>query len=255
MPVPIAVTKPWTTSSWISASPDGCRRTEAGSFKSSTTFMKRSRASLKASPRSRSTPMTARRSRSNRVIELGPRPNWISATAVSGMALPSLLETRSCSSRCRSARVTSVSMTRMGISRSPTVYLARLKSASPIVATRIVSAICSGATPSRAASSRPMAASSSAPLRDSIEKASSRSPRSFTYQARLSGISPSLVAMMPFSCFCDSVRSDFGTSVMNSAALRTSSRPVGDVPPSTKTCLISGMVFKDLTMASVVSRV
>ena len=47
-PVPMAVMKPVATSSWISASPDGCRRTLAGSFCSSTTLRNFSRASLMA---------------------------------------------------------------------------------------------------------------------------------------------------------------------------------------------------------------
>ena len=49
------------------------------------TLRNRSRATLSAMPRSRSTPISARRWRSKRVIEAGPRPNSTSATAVSGI--------------------------------------------------------------------------------------------------------------------------------------------------------------------------
>ena len=44
----MAVMKPVATSSWISASPDGCRRTLGGSFCSSTTLRNFSRALLMA---------------------------------------------------------------------------------------------------------------------------------------------------------------------------------------------------------------
>ena len=43
-PVPMAVMKPVATSSWISASPEGCSTTLGGRFCSSTTLMKVSRA-------------------------------------------------------------------------------------------------------------------------------------------------------------------------------------------------------------------
>ena len=114
---------------------------------------------------------------------------------------------------------------------------------SPMVATRIVSAILLGATPRRAAasnfgttrssgrsidasaatflkpgtwrsapSSLRTASFSSSPLCDSIENDSSRSPRSLTYQARVSGTSASLSEMIVLIVFCGSARSVFGTS-------------------------------------------
>ena len=143
------------------------------------------------------------------------------------MAVPVVLVTRRFCRRCMSVRASSSICTRIGTRRSPALNLARLASMSPMVATRIVSAILLGATPRRAASSnfgttrssgRSIEASaatlmkpgtwrsapsslrtasfSSSPLCDSIENDSSRSPRSLTYQARMSGTSASLSAMM-----------------------------------------------------------
>ena len=133
----------------------------------------------------------------------------------------------------------------MGTKRSPALNFAKFASISPIVATRIVSAILLGETPSRAAasnlgttrssgrlmdasaatllkpgtwrkapSSLPTASLSWSPSCDRTENDSSRSPRSLTYQARVSGMSASFLEMMPLSCFCVSLRSVLGTRWM-----------------------------------------
>ena len=281
--MPIAPIKPFATSSWISASPEGCSETEGGSFCSSITLRKRSRATLSGTPRSRSTPTTARRSRSKRVIEAGPRPNSTEATAVSGMDLPAALVTRSCSICFISVRVFSSSCTRIGIWRSPTVNFARLASVSPMVATRMVSAdlirrnakprgfievrhdaelraVRSNAPRQRCGSPEPDArrprpcrlrrSSLRRCATASRTTARARHARSRTRRGCRES-SESFGSMMVFSCFCVSLRSVFGTSLTKSAARRTSSCRSGLVPPSTKTCETSGMARSDFTIWSV----
>ena len=155
--------------------------------------------------------------------------------------MPVALVTRRFCRRCMSVRASSSICTRIGTSRSPALNLARLASTSPMVATRTVSAIVSGATPRRAASSsfgttRSSGRSSErvggdvreaghlaqrafelahrvvqrSPSCDSIENDSSRSPRSLTYQARVSGTSASLSEMIALIVFCGSARSVLG---------------------------------------------
>ena len=189
------------------------------------------------------------------------------------MATPVALVTRRFCSRCMSVRASSSICTRMGTSRSPALNLARLASMSPMVATRIVSAILLGRDAEARgdielrhdAQLRPVdrgvggdvleaghlaqrAFELARPRRSALRRCatasrsdSSRSPRSLTYQARVSGISASLSEMIALIAFCGRARSVFGTRLTNSDALRTSRPPVGVLPPSAKTLVTSGM--------------
>ena len=90
----------------------------------------------------------------------------------------------------------------------------------------------------------------------SRERASSRSPRSFTYQPRTSGM-PARVALSSDSiCFWVRPRSFLGTRLTIILARRISApAPVGVVPPTTNTVVTSGTLRKAVTIWSVVRRV
>ncbi|MNS99165.1 hypothetical protein D3C72_1335610 [compost metagenome] len=77
----------------------------------------------------------------------------MSATALSGTEAPEAVGTRRFSSTFRSSRAASVSCSRIGIWRSPRLYLGRFCSMSPMVATRTAWEMEPAETPSRAASS------------------------------------------------------------------------------------------------------
>ena len=213
----------------------------------------------------------------------GPAPNATSATASSGTAKPSVPGTDNVSRSPMLWRTAESSSTRIGIRRGPSRNLARFSGASPSVAIRTASAIASVVTPKRAASSLrgvtrisgrstpALAATLAKPGRCRIAPSSpatacasatgsspstvtdsSRSPRSFTYQPRRSGMSARRRDSTSSICFWLSARSPFGFSRTTISAVRTAApTPVGVVPPTTYTCVTSGNCRKLCATASV----
>ncbi len=93
------------------------------------------------------------RSRFSRSMRAGPAWKLMSATLSSVVEPPDAVGTRRALIRWMSARAVSGSRMRIGMRRSPSLYLATLASMSPTVATRTMVAMVSEETPSRAASS------------------------------------------------------------------------------------------------------